>query len=62
MYVALFSPRLLSATDSVSFSQGPDEVHLQQIGKQELKRVPQLQERNAGIKQRETQLMREAKL
>jgi acyl-CoA dehydrogenase len=43
-------------------SQGPDEVHLQQIGKQELKRVPELQARNAGIKQRETQLMREAKL
>jgi acyl-CoA dehydrogenase len=42
--------------------QGPDEVHLQQIGKQELKRVPLLQERNALIKQREAQLMREAKL
>jgi hypothetical protein len=35
---------------------------LQQIGKQELKRVPELQARNAIIKQREAQLLREAKL
>ncbi|KAJ9127113.1 hypothetical protein QFC24_001348 [Naganishia onofrii] len=47
---------------TLRYADGPDEVHLQQIGKQELKRVPQLQERNAGIKKREAQAMREAKL
>ncbi|GHJ87300.1 hypothetical protein NliqN6_3702 [Naganishia liquefaciens] len=47
---------------TLRYADGPDEVHLQQIGKQELKRVPLLQERNALIKQREAQLMREAKL
>lgn len=33
--------------------QGPDEVHLQQIGKQELKRVPELIAKTETVKRRE---------
>ena len=40
--------------------QGPDEVHIQQIGKAELKRVPMLVERTQGIKKRSEKLMRES--
>lgn len=38
------------------FSQGPDEVHIQQIGERELKRADQLKARTAEAKRRETAL------
>jgi hypothetical protein len=36
--------------------KGPDEVHLQQIGKQELKRLPAVEARTANVKQRKQAL------
>jgi acyl-CoA dehydrogenase len=33
-------------------------VHIQQIGKQELKRVPMLRERYEGVRQREAELFK----
>jgi acyl-CoA dehydrogenase len=44
------------------FSQGPDEVHVQQIGKQELKRVEILQAREAAVKRKAAALIKEAGL
>jgi len=40
--------------------QGPDEVHIQQIGKAELKRVPMLVERTEKIKARSEKMLNEA--
>lgn len=37
-------------------TQGPDEVHIQQIGKAELKRVEELRQRAARVKSREAKL------
>jgi acyl-CoA dehydrogenase len=42
------------------YLQGPDEVHVQQIGKQELKRVPMLRERYDGVRKREAELYKQA--
>jgi hypothetical protein len=36
--------------------QGPDEVHIQQQGKQELKRVPMLRERYGRIREKSARL------
>ena len=36
--------------------QGPDEVHIQQQGKQELKRVPMLRERYGRIREKSKRL------
>lgn len=38
-------------------SQGPDEVHIQQIGKQELKRVEELQRKDKEVKAKSKKLM-----
>lgn len=37
---------------TIRYADGPDEVHIQQIGKQELKRVDGLRARQAGIEKR----------
>lgn len=51
--------------DKLDF-QGPDEVHLQQIGKQELKRLPLVEARTANVSKRSKALLasaaRESKL
>jgi hypothetical protein len=36
--------------------QGPDEVHIQQQGKQELKRVPMLRDRYGAIREKSGRL------
>jgi hypothetical protein len=36
--------------------QGPDEVHIQQQGKQELKRVPMIQTRSGKIREKSGKL------
>lgn len=40
-------------------SQGPDEVHIQQIGKRELKRVEELQSRTEKIRRKSEKLLKE---
>lgn len=40
-------------------SQGPDEVHIQQIGKRELKRVEELQSRTEKIRRECERLLKE---
>jgi len=41
---------------TLRFADGPDEVHIQQIGERELKRVPQLKAATAEAKRKETAL------
>jgi len=41
---------------TLRFADGPDEVHIQQIGQRELKRVPRLNELTAEIKEKEEAL------
>jgi acyl-CoA dehydrogenase len=50
------------AESTLTFPQGPDEVHVQQIGKQELKRVEILQAREAAVKRKAAALLKEAGL
>ena len=40
----------------IADEQGPDEVHIQQQGKQELKRVQMIQERNGRIREKSKRL------
>ncbi|RSH92212.1 hypothetical protein EHS25_008627 [Saitozyma podzolica] len=47
---------------TLRFADGPDEVHVQQIGKQELKRVEILQAREAAVKRKAAALIKEAGL
>ncbi|KAK4686954.1 acyl-CoA dehydrogenase, partial [Tremellales sp. Uapishka_1] len=42
---------------TLRYADGPDEVHVQQIGRQELKRVEKLIERHDEVKKREAKLM-----
>lgn len=42
--------------------QGPDAVHIQQVGQRELKRAPGLVKKNAELKKKEKALMEKAGL
>lgn len=44
------------------YADGPDEVHEMQIGKAELKRVPELNERSRKVKERESALEAKSRL
>lgn len=46
-----------SLTHVAFFNQGPDAVHIQQVGQRELKRAPALARRAADIRQKEKQLV-----
>jgi acyl-CoA dehydrogenase len=59
-------PKLWSGIRTLRYADGPDEVHLQQIGKQELKRLPLVEARTANVSKRSKALLasaaRESKL
>jgi acyl-CoA dehydrogenase len=54
----IFRPSLPGRESSLAGAdkQGPDEVHIQQQGKQELKRVPMLRERYGRIRDKSARL------
>ncbi|KAB5593635.1 Acyl-CoA dehydrogenase [Ceratobasidium theobromae] len=47
---------------TLRYADGPDEVHMQQIGQRELKRVPRVKELSAAAKRKEEQLWKAAGL
>jgi hypothetical protein len=54
-YVDPFAARNVNYADHLR-GQGPDEVHIQQIGQRELKRAPELKAKQQAAKKREAAL------
>ncbi|WWD21555.1 hypothetical protein CI109_106041 [Kwoniella shandongensis] len=52
-------PYFYASLRTLRYADGPDEVHIQQIGKQELKRVEELRKRTDQIKAKSEKLLRE---
>lgn len=58
-----FAPSMTCAGDLTRHArtQGPDEVHLDQLGRTELKRVPTVREKYARVQKREEELTKNSR-
>jgi acyl-CoA dehydrogenase len=57
-----FFHEALGTSTPLTFFQGPDAVHIQQVGQRELKRAPGLSEKHAEVKRKEKALLEKAGL
>jgi len=54
-----FLARAYAGLRTLRIADGPDEVHMQQVGQRELRRAPELHKRREALKKKEAELLKQ---